>query len=311
MATEQLFKCICNSTQSGEICQTCGLPRATTAYISRTGPALPLIIMAGMGGVFALQYYQIPEQIGKQLSALVSEAREISPTHEIQPVSEPMEPPMTGTKPEPIPVPPTVSETAPNPLPMPTPVSEPTPLPQPEATANPGSKPDESGTKPKPKEKTDPVSEMERLSPNLSNYSSELLEKKTNHILHLLVGKYADGESLSSMFTRTVVNLTLNLETESKAIIDSMDRFMADYPVRVVKLTSVGTLGKRLEINTRRIFVDTNGERLDLYGKTTVILDSSHRITCLSDDLQEDPTSLSKGFKPIKYSLKQTISNKK
>lgn len=145
----------------------------------------------------------------------------------------------------------------------------------------------------------------------LGGMSVKDLEKKTYDILYLLVGKYPKGETLSSMFTETVVNLTHNRETGRKAIVDSMNRFMSNFPVRAVKLTSVGINGLRLEINTRRIFVHQNGERLDAYGKTTVLLDEKQRITCISDDVQEgEPTTLSPGFKPISYTLKSTITNK-
>ena len=308
MASSPLIKCICNGTHSGEICPNCGMPKTTALYMGRTAPLLPVIIIACMGGVFAFQHYNaegyiadIVDKTKAEIETVVQKTTseseplpEQSGTLTVQPTGTPrtstslierdtegVVPPHTGNTPE-------VS-------------TDDTP---------------EVSTDDTPEVFTDDTPEVtaddtELPGVELSGISAKVLEKKTYDILHLLVGKYPKGESLSSMFTETVVNLTQNKETGRKAIVDSMNRFMSNFPVRAVKLTSVGINGLRLEINTRRIFVHQNGERLDAYGKTTVLLDEKQRITCISDDVQEgEPTTLSPDFKPISYTLKSTISNK-
>ncbi len=300
------------------------MPKTTALYMGRTAPLLPVIILACMGGVFAFQHYnaegyiadivdKTKAEIETVIQKTTSESEplpEQSGTLTVQPTGTPntstslierdtegVVPPHTGNTPE-------VSTD--------------------DTTKVSTDSTPEVSTDDTPEVSTDDTLEVftddtpevtadapEHPGVELSGISAKVLEKKTYDILHLLIGKYPKGESLSSMFTETVVNLTQNKETGRKAIVDSMNRFMSNFPVRAVKLTSVGINGMRLEINTRRIFVHKNGERLDAYGKTTVLLDEKQRITCISDDVQEgEPTTLSPGFKPISYTLKSTISNK-
>ena len=137
----------------------------------------------------------------------------------------------------------------------------------------------------------------------------ELLEKKAYHMLYLLVGRYPERESISTMFSEEILNISLDIKTSRDDILESMNRFLARFPVRVVRLTSLGRKDQMLEINTRRIFLDADGARLDVYGKTVVMLDAEGQITGLSDDIQDAPAELSKGFTPIEYSRQKTISN--
>lgn len=153
-----------------------------------------------------------------------------------------------------------------------------------------------------PKPKVEPKVEPKALTP-------ELLEKKAYHMLHLLVGRYPEGESISTMFSEEILNMSLDIKTSRDDILESMNGFLARFPVRVVRLTSVGRKDRMLEINTRRIFLDADGARLDVYGKTVVMLDAEGQITGLSDDIQDTPAELSKGFTPIEYSRQKTISN--
>ena len=292
------------------------MPKTTALYMGRTAPLLPVIILACMGGVFAFQHYNaegyiadIVDKTKAEIETVVQKTTseseplpEQSGTLTVQPTGTPHTstslierdtegavPPHTGNTPE-------VSTDS-----TPEVFTDSTPEVFTDDTT-------EVFTDDTPEVTAD---DTEHPGVELSGISAKVLEKKTYDILHLLIGKYPKGESLSSMFTETVVNLTQNKETGRKAIVDSMNRFMSNFPVRAVRLTSVGINGLRLEINTRRIFVHQNGERLDAYGKTTVLLDEKQRITCISDDVQEgEPTTLSPGFKPISYTLKSTISNK-
>ena len=268
------------------------MPKTTALYMGRTAPLLPVIILACMGGVFAFQHYNAEGYIADIVDKTKAEIETVvqKTTSESEPLPE-----QSGTL--------TVQPTG-------TPRTS-TSLIERDTE---GVVPPHTGNTPEVSTDDTPevtADDTELPGVELSGISAKVLEKKTYDILHLLVGKYPKGESLSSMFTETVVNLTQNKETGRKAIVDSMNRFMSNFPVRAVKLTSVGINGLRLEINTRRIFVHQNGERLDAYGKTTVLLDEKQRITCISDDVQEgEPTTLSPGFKPISYTLKSTISNK-
>lgn len=155
---------------------------------------------------------------------------------------------------------------------------------------------------PKADLKADPKADPKPLTP-------ELLEKKAYHMLYLLVGRYPEGESISTMFSEEILNMSLDIKTSRDDILESMNRFLARFPVRVVRLTSLGRKDRMLEINTRRIFLDAEGTRLDVYGKTVVMLDAEGQITGLSDDIQDTPAELSKGFTPIEYSRQKTISN--
>ena len=276
------------------------MPKTTALYMGRTAPLLPVIILACMGGVFAFQHYNAEGYIADIVDKTKAEIETVvqKTTSESEPLPE-----QSGT----LTVQPTGTPRTSTSL-----IERDTEGVVPPHTGN----TPEVSTDDTPEVFTDDTPEVtaddtELPGVELSGISAKVLEKKTYDILHLLVGKYPKGESLSSMFTETVVNLTQNKETGRKAIVDSMNRFMSNFPVRAVKLTSVGINGLRLEINTRRIFVHQNGERLDAYGKTTVLLDEKQRITCISDDVQEgEPTTLSPGFKPISYTLKSTISNK-
>ncbi len=281
------------------------MPKAVALYMGRTGPILPFIILASMGGVYAFQHYNAEKYVTNFIDQTKTKIETV--IQKTTPVPKQLDPP-------------TVTSTG---------------------TFRTSVVPDRKDTKGTPKvvmsdtpkiatdgtykaeddSETDAEIESALLEDSsigaeypgveLTGISTKALEKKIYDILHLLVGKYPKGESLSSMFTETVVNLTLNKETDRNAIVDSMNRFMANFPARGVKLLSVGINGFRLEINTRRIFVHKNGEHLDAYGKTTVLLDKKLRITCISDDVQEgEPTTLSPGFTPISYTLKSTISNK-
>lgn len=154
-----------------------------------------------------------------------------------------------------------------------------------------------------------PLSSESELKPELKLLPPELLEKKVYHILHLLAGKYPEGESLSTMFSEEIINLSLDIKTSRDDILESMNRFLSSFPVRVVRLTSSGRKDRMLEINTKRIFLEADGTRLDVYGKTVVMLDAEGQITGLSDDIQDTPAELSKGFTPIEYSRQKTISN--
>lgn len=276
------------------------MPKTTALYMGRTAPLLPVIIIACMGGVFAFQHYNAEGYIADIVDKTKAEIETVvqKTTSESEPLPE-----QSGT----LTVQPTGTPRTSTSL-----IERDTEGVVPPHTGN----TPEVSTDDTPEVFTDDTLEVtaddtELPGVELSGISAKVLEKKTYDILHLLVGKYPKGESLSSMFTETVVNLTQNKETGRKAIVDSMNRFMSNFPVRAVKLTSVGINGLRLEINTRRIFVHQNGERLDAYGKTTVLLDEKQRITCISDDVQEgEPTTLSPDFKPISYTLKSTISNK-
>lgn len=308
------------------------MPKTTALYMGRTAPLLPVIILACMGGVFAFQHYDaegyiadIVDKTKAEIETVVQKTTseseplpEQSGTLTVQPTGTPhtstslierdaegVVPPHTGNTPVV-----STDDTTKVSTDSTTKVStDSTPEVSTDSTT-------EVSTADTLEVFTDDTPEVtadntEHPGVELSGISAKVLEKKTYDILHLLIGKYPKGESLSSMFTETVVNLTQNKETGRKAIVDSMNRFMSNFPVRAVKLTSVGINGMRLEINTRRIFVHQNGERLDAYGKTTVLLDEKQRITCISDDVQEgEPTTLSPGFKPISYTLKSTISNK-
>jgi len=316
------------------------MPKTTALYMGRTAPLLPVIIIACMGGVFAFQHYNaegyiadIVDKTKAEIETVVQKTTseseplpEQSGTLTVQPTGTPrtstslierdtegVVPPHTGNTPEVSTddTPEVSTDDTPEVFTDDTPEVFTDDTPEVFTDDTPEVFADDT-----PEVFADDTPEVtaddtELPGVELSGISAKVLEKKTYDILHLLVGKYPKGESLSSMFTETVVNLTQNKETGRKAIVDSMNRFMSNFPVRAVKLTSVGINGLRLEINTRRIFVHQNGERLDAYGKTTVLLDEKQRITCISDDVQEgEPTTLSPGFKPISYTLKSTISNK-
>lgn len=309
------------------------MPKNTALYIGRTGPMLPFIILASMGGVFAFMHYNTESYVTNfldktktKIETVIQEAMpaprqslEQAETSAVTTTDTPhtsINPDKRDTVSEPrVAMGDThkVSTNPPSEVAMSDTPKATTSTPSKVATSDTYTAEDTSETETDIEASLleDTPIETEYPGIALTDMSVKKLEKKTYDILHLLVGKYPKGESISSMFTKTVVNLTHNKETDRKAIVDSMNRFMSNFPVRGAKLLSVGINGLRMEINTRRIFVDKNGGRLDVYGKTTVLLDEKMRITCISDDVQEgDPTTLSPGFKPISYTLKSTVSNK-
>lgn len=93
-------------------------------------------------------------------------------------------------------------------------------------------------------------------------------------MLYLLVGRYPEENPFLPCFQEEILNMSLDIKTSRDDILESMNRFLARFPVRVVRLTSLGRKDRMLEINTRRIFLDAEGMRLDVYGKTVVMLDA-------------------------------------
>lgn len=287
------YQCLCGQGNSKEVCSKCGLSRLAARYLSVTAPFLPVMIMVGMGIVFFFNYYGIIERVTEGKENLTGH---FTPRTNVQSEKSVLVQPEK------------------TPLPIVSPIPEET-----EKVDKTGGVPDwvygeTAEAEPLPSVKSQ---EHEKLPKRTTENPPVKLplepvvqEKKIYQILHFLVGRNPKGESLNTLFAEEVVNLSLDMKTSREAVRDSINQFIAEYPVRVVKLTSAGVKDRTIEINTRRIFMREDGARLDVYGKTVVELDEENRINALSDDLQQDvPTRLSEGFVPINYSLKKTISN--
>lgn len=287
------FQCVCNNKYAGHVClrkeEGCGLSRLSARYLAVTAPFLPVIILAGMGTVFFFNYYGLTEK--------VTEVKENVTDFFIPYTDVSQEKPLLVSQ-----------EKVSAPIPAKTKnVTEMDGVPDwvYGGTEKVGTQSSEEAARPEklPKRTTENPPVKLPLGPVLQ-------EKKIYQILHFLVGQNPEGGSLNTLFAEEVVNLSLDMKTSREAIRNSINQFISEYPVRVVKLTSAGVKDRAIEINTRRIFMREDGARLDVYGKTVVELDEENRIIALSDDLQQDmPTRLSEGFVPINYSLKKTISN--
>ncbi len=287
------YQCLCGNPISEGECSKCGLSRLAARYLSVTGPFLPVIMLTGMGIVFFFNYYGITEkvtEVKENVMSLFTPHTDVLPGKSVlvQPEKTPLP---TGS-----------------PIPVKTKKVDET-----------GGVPDwvygeTEGAEVRPSVKSE---EPEKLPKRITEtppanhpLTPALQEKKIYQILHFLVGRNPEGESVNTLFAEEVVNLSLDMKTSREAVRDSINQFISEYPVRVVKLTSAGVKDRTIEINTRRIFMREDGARLDVYGKTVVELDGENRINALSDDVQQDfPTRLSEGFAPINYSLKKTISN--
>ena len=46
-------------------------------------------------------------------------------------------------------------------------------------------------------------------------------------MLHLLVGRYPEGESISTMFSEEILNMSLDIKTSRDDILESMNGFLA------------------------------------------------------------------------------------
>ena len=140
------------------------------------------------------------------------------------------------------------------------------------------------------------------------------LQDLTYKVLHLLVGASPNGKSLNSLFASTVADMTNGTNTNGSSIIKGINQLSNNYPARSVKLKHVGACDEVLEIITARVFTDAFGKQVRRYGKTRITLNSSNRITSISDELYPEGTAeyeigLSPGYTAVPYNRKTIISN--
>lgn len=165
-----------------------------------------------------------------------------------------------------------------------------------------------------PKNTTDaerkPADSSPRTESKLTKLSAADAEKLVEPLLRILVGTQDAGQLINTHFNEKVVETESSIQIDRDELKERLDEYNARYPVRAIKIVSVGVSGLRMELITARIFQNAEGDRVIKYGQTQVLIGQGGIIEGITDSIGDAKFPLSSDFAPINYKGKKIINNK-